>query len=112
MTKLSVLDLCPINEGSTASDALANSADLALHAEQWGYERFWLAEHHNMPGIGSAATAVVIGHVAAATSRIRVGAGGVMLPPQVARGRANVTTEDLSSMRSAKRQKPTSAAPK
>ena len=60
MTKLSVLDLCPINEGSTASDALANSADLALHAEQWGYERFWLAEHHNMPGIGSAATAVVI----------------------------------------------------
>lgn len=80
MTTLSVLDLCPINEGSTASDALANSADLALHAEQWGYERFWLAEHHNMPGIGSAATAVVIGHVAAATSRIRVGAGGVMLP--------------------------------
>lgn len=80
MTALSVLDLCPICEGETASHALENSADLARHTEQLGYKRFWLAEHHNMPGIASAATAVVIAHVAAATTTIRVGAGGVMLP--------------------------------
>ncbi|MGE0409661.1 MAG: LLM class flavin-dependent oxidoreductase [Amphiplicatus sp.] len=80
MIPLSVLDLCPIVEGGDASRALANSLDLARHAERWGYRRFWLAEHHNMPGIASAATAVVIGHVAGGTSSIRVGAGGIMLP--------------------------------
>jgi luciferase family oxidoreductase group 1 len=77
---LSVLDLAPIVEGSDASQALRNSRDLARHAERWGYRRFWLAEHHNMPGIASAATSVAIAHVAAGTSRIRVGAGGIMLP--------------------------------
>jgi luciferase family oxidoreductase group 1 len=77
---LSVLDLAPIAEGGAAAQALANSLDLARHAERWGYRRFWLAEHHGMPGIASAATAVVIGHVAAGTSTIRVGAGGIMLP--------------------------------
>jgi luciferase family oxidoreductase group 1 len=76
----SILDLAPIIEGGDASLAFRNSVDLARHAEQWGYHRFWLAEHHNMRGIASAATSVVIGHVAGATSRIRVGAGGVMLP--------------------------------
>ncbi|MFO1141619.1 MAG: LLM class flavin-dependent oxidoreductase [Amaricoccus sp.] len=80
MTAFSVLDLAPIPEGGTATAALANTLDLARHAEAWGYKRFWLAEHHNMPGIASAATAVVIGRVAAATSTIRVGAGGIMLP--------------------------------
>lgn len=80
MTPLSVLDLSPITEGSTAADALANSLDLAQHAERWGFRRFWLAEHHNMKGIASAATAVAIGHVATGTSTIRVGSGGVMLP--------------------------------
>lgn len=75
----SVLDLCPILRGGTAGEALQRSADLARHAEAWGYRRFWLAEHHNMPGIASAATAVVIGHVAAATKSLRVGAGGIML---------------------------------
>ena len=80
MIPFSVLDLCPVLEGADASTAFANSLDLARHAESWGYHRFWLAEHHNMPGIASAATAVVIGHVAAGTRRIRVGAGGVMLP--------------------------------
>ena len=77
---LSVLDLAPIVEGSTPGEALANSLDLARHAERRGYRRFWLAEHHNALGIASAATAVVIAHVAAGTSRIRVGAGGIMLP--------------------------------
>jgi luciferase family oxidoreductase group 1 len=77
---ISVLDLAPIREGCSAAVALQNSLDLARHAERWGYTRFWLAEHHNIPGIASAATAVVIGHVAGGTSRIRVGAGGVMLP--------------------------------
>ncbi len=80
MTPLSVLDLSPIVEGSDAAQSLRNSLDLARHAERWGYRRYWLAEHHNMPGIASAATAVVIGHVAAGTSTIRVGAGGIMLP--------------------------------
>src|SRR5687768_1655059 len=80
MVPLSVLDLAPICEGSDASRALANSLDLARHVEQWGYHRFWLAEHHNMPGIASAATAVVIAHVAGGTRSIRVGAGGIMLP--------------------------------
>ncbi len=77
---LSVLDLAPIVEGATASDALRNSLDLAQHVERWGYNRFWLAEHHNAIGIASAATSVVIAHVAAGTKTIRVGAGGIMLP--------------------------------
>ena len=76
----SLLDLTPVCEGATPAQAFANSLDLARHAEALGYTRYWLAEHHNMPGIASAATAVLIGHVAAGTSRIRVGAGGVMLP--------------------------------
>ncbi len=77
---ISILDVAPIVEGGTPGDALRNSLDLAQHAERWGYRRFWLAEHHNLSGIASAATAVVIAHVAAGTSWIRVGAGGVMLP--------------------------------
>ena len=77
---LSVLDLSPIVEGNDARQALLNTMDLARHAEVWGYTRYWLAEHHNMTGIASAATAVVIGQVAQATATIRVGAGGVMLP--------------------------------
>ena len=80
MIPLSLLDLAPIVEGSTASAALRNTLELAQHAERWGYHRYWLAEHHNMPGIASAATSVVIAHVAGGTSTIRVGAGGVMLP--------------------------------
>jgi luciferase family oxidoreductase group 1 len=76
----SVLDLSPIVEGGDAAQALRNTQDLARHAERWGYHRFWLAEHHNMPGIASAATAVVIGAVGAVTTSIRVGAGGIMLP--------------------------------
>ncbi len=80
MIPFSVLDLCPVFEGATAADALRNSLDLARHTEQRGYQRFWLAEHHGMPGVASAATAVVIGHIAAGTSTIRVGAGGIMLP--------------------------------
>ena len=80
MTRFSVLDLSPVPEGSSTADALRNTATLAQAAERAGYHRYWLAEHHNMPGIASAATAVVIGQVAAATSTIRVGAGGIMLP--------------------------------
>jgi len=80
MPPLSVLDLAFVVEGATAAIALKNSLDLAQHAEQWGYRRFWLAEHHNMVGIASAATAVVIAYVAAGTKAIRVGAGGIMLP--------------------------------
>jgi luciferase family oxidoreductase group 1 len=80
MIPFSVLDLSPIPEGGDAADALRNTLDLARHAEALGYRRYWLAEHHNMPGIASAATAVVIGHVVAGTSTIRVGAGGIMLP--------------------------------
>ncbi|HEX4340891.1 MAG TPA: LLM class flavin-dependent oxidoreductase [Polyangiaceae bacterium] len=80
MVPVSLLDLSPITEGADASASFRNSVDLARHAEEWGYTRYWLAEHHNMPGIASAATAVVIGHVAGATRKIRVGAGGVMLP--------------------------------
>jgi luciferase family oxidoreductase group 1 len=77
---LSVLDLSPIIEGGDAALALKNSLDLARHAERWGYRRYWVAEHHNMPGIASAATSVVIGHIAGGTRAIRVGAGGIMLP--------------------------------
>ncbi|CAM9890911.1 unnamed protein product [Discosporangium mesarthrocarpum] len=80
MVNLSFLDLAYIGEGFTPADALANARDLAQHAEAAGYTRFWLAEHHNLAGIASAATAVCIGHVAAGTSTIRVGAGGIMLP--------------------------------
>jgi luciferase family oxidoreductase group 1 len=76
----SLLDLAPVPEGLDAAQALANTGDLAQHAERWGYHRYWMAEHHNMPGIASAATAVLIGHVAGLTRRIRVGAGGIMLP--------------------------------
>jgi luciferase family oxidoreductase group 1 len=79
-TPISVLDLSPIVQGSTPSESLRNTLDLARNAENWGYTRFWLAEHHNMPGIASSATSVVIGHVAAGTSKIRVGSGGIMLP--------------------------------
>ena len=78
--RLSVLDLSPITEGSDAATALRNSLDLAQHAERLGYHRFWIAEHHNMPGIASAATVIVIAQVAAATKTMRVGAGGIMLP--------------------------------
>ena len=78
--KYSILDLCPVPDGSTAADAMRNSADLAQHAESLGYYRYWMAEHHNMPGIASAATSVLLGHVAGKTKTIRVGAGGVMLP--------------------------------
>jgi luciferase family oxidoreductase group 1 len=80
MVPFSILDLAPIVRGGDAAEALRNSADAARHAEQWGFTRYWLAEHHNMPGIASAATAVVIAHIAAATRTLRVGAGGIMLP--------------------------------
>jgi luciferase family oxidoreductase group 1 len=76
----SILDLSPIIQGSSAAESFRNTLDLARHGERWGYQRYWLAEHHGMPGIASAATAVLIGHVAAGTSTIRVGAGGIMLP--------------------------------
>ncbi|MEM5503139.1 LLM class flavin-dependent oxidoreductase [Ahrensia kielensis] len=80
MNKFSLLDLSPVPEGKSAADALANTVELAKAAEAAGYHRFWLAEHHNMPGIASAATAIVIGHVAGATKTMRIGAGGIMLP--------------------------------
>jgi luciferase family oxidoreductase group 1 len=80
MQNYSLLDLSPIPEGGSAADALANTVDLARAAERSGYHRYWLAEHHNMPGIASAATAIVIAQVAAATRTMRVGAGGIMLP--------------------------------
>jgi luciferase family oxidoreductase group 1 len=78
--RLSVLDLAPITDGSTAAAALQNSVDLARQAERLGYQRYWIAEHHNMPGIASAATVIVIAHIANATKTIRIGAGGIMLP--------------------------------
>ncbi|MDB5642563.1 MAG: alkane 1-monooxygenase [Hyphomicrobiales bacterium] len=80
MTKISILDLVRVRTGSDARRALDDSRDLAAKAEHWGYNRFWVAEHHNMPGIASAATSLVVAHIAAGTSRIRVGAGGIMLP--------------------------------
>jgi luciferase family oxidoreductase group 1 len=80
MIPLSILDLSPVAEGSDPGQALRNSRDLAAHAERWGYRRFWMAEHHNMPGVASAATAVALCYVAEATSTIRIGAGGIMLP--------------------------------
>ncbi|MCY8234594.1 LLM class flavin-dependent oxidoreductase [Priestia endophytica] len=78
--KFSVLDLAPVNEGSTPADAFRNSLDLAQHAEEWGFNRYWVAEHHNMPGIASSATSVVIGYLAGGTKTIRLGSGGIMLP--------------------------------
>ena len=80
MVALSILDLSPIPEGADAAQAFGNTVELARHVERLGFRRYWLAEHHNMAGIGSAATAVLIGHVAGATATIRVGAGGIMLP--------------------------------
>ena len=80
MIPFSVLDLSPILQGSDAAQSFRNTLDLAQHAERWGYQRYWLAEHHGMPGIASAATSVLIGHVAGGTHSIRVGAGGIMLP--------------------------------
>src|SRR5437868_5186641 len=79
-TPYSVLDLSPIRQGGSPAESFRNSLDLARHAERWGYKRFWVAEHHNLPGVASAATSVVIAHVAGGTSTIRVGAGGIMLP--------------------------------
>ena len=76
----SVLDLSPIRQGGSAAESFKNSLDLARHAEEWGYKRIWVAEHHNLAGVASAATAVLIGHIAGGTSTIRVGAGGIMLP--------------------------------
>lgn len=80
MIPLSILDLAPIAEGGSAAQALHNARDLAQHAERWGYKRFWMAEHHSMPGIASAATAVALAHVGEGTATIRIGAGGIMLP--------------------------------
>jgi luciferase family oxidoreductase group 1 len=80
MIPISILDLCPVPKGSDPSVALGNTLELAQLADRLGYERYWLAEHHNMPGIASAATSVLIGHVAGGTRRIRVGSGGIMLP--------------------------------
>jgi luciferase family oxidoreductase group 1 len=80
MVPLSILDLAPIVRGGDAAQALRNALDLGQHAEGWGYRRIWFAEHHNMPGVASAATSIVIAHVAAGTRKIRVGAGGIMLP--------------------------------
>ena len=75
---LSVLDLAPVNEGSTPVQSFINSVDLAQHTEKWGFNRYWLAEHHNMPGIASSATSVIIGHIAEKTNHMRIGAGGVL----------------------------------
>lgn len=76
----SILDLVPVAAGNTVRQSLHNALDLARHAEQWGYNRYWLAEHHNMTGVASAATSVVIGYIAGGTQTIRVGSGGIMLP--------------------------------
>jgi len=80
MTLYSLLDLAPIVQGGTVADSFRCTLDLAQHAERWGYHRYWLAEHHNIPGIASAATSVLIGHVAGGTKTMRVGSGGIMLP--------------------------------
>ncbi len=80
MIPFSVLDLSPIVQGGDAAQSFRHTLDLAQHAEQWGYQRYWLAEHHGMPGIASAATSILMAHVAGGTNRIRVGAGGIMLP--------------------------------
>src|ERR671914_813273 len=83
-TFFSVLDLAPVKAGGTIAETFRETLDLARHAEAWGYRRYWLAEHHNMPGIASAATSVLVGHVAGGTESIRVGSGGVMLPNHAA----------------------------
>ena len=80
MVELAVLDLVPVSEGNAPADALRNARDLAQHVEAWGYKRYWVAEHHNMVGIASAATSVVISFNAGNTSTIRVGAGGIAAP--------------------------------
>src|SRR6202162_3168376 len=80
MVPVSVLDLSPITQGGSAAPWLKNTLDIGRHAELWVYRRYWLAEHHNLPAVASAATSVVIAHVAGGTSTIRVGAGGIMLP--------------------------------
>jgi luciferase family oxidoreductase group 1 len=80
MYPVSILDLVPVNQGNTATDALHASLDVARHAEQWGYRRYWVAEHHSMPNIASSATAVIIGYLASGTEQIRIGSGGIMLP--------------------------------
>src|SRR4051812_6271594 len=80
MIPFSILDLCPITEGGSPAESFRNSLDLAQHAEAWGYRRFWLAEHHSLAGVGSAATSVLIAHIGAGTKTIRIGAGGIMLP--------------------------------
>ncbi len=82
--RFSILDLAPVQVGGTIAEAFRNTLDLAQHAEHWGFTRMWLAEHHNMPGIASAATSVLIGHVAGGTSTLRIGAGGIMLPNHAA----------------------------
>jgi luciferase family oxidoreductase group 1 len=79
-TKISVLDLAIVRDGGTASDTFKNSLDIAQHVEKWGYDRFWLAEHHNMPGIASSATSILIGYIASGTTTLRIGSGGIMLP--------------------------------
>src|SRR4051794_23102936 len=79
-TPYSVLDLAPIRRGGSAAESFRDSFDLARHAERWGYTRYWVAEHHNLPGVASAATSVLIGYLASGTATIRVGAGGIMLP--------------------------------
>ncbi len=78
--RLNILDLVPVVEHGTAAEAIESTVDIARHAEAWGYQRYWMAEHHNMGGVASSSTAVLIGHVADQTSTIRVGAGGIMLP--------------------------------
>ena len=80
MIPISILDLVPVRLGDTPTDALRNALDLIRHAEDWGYRRYWVAEHHNMVGVASSATSVVIGHLAGGTKTIRVGSGGIMLP--------------------------------
>lgn len=79
-TPLSILDLAYVNEGGTARESFLNSVDMAQHADKWGFNRYWFAEHHNMPGVASSATSVIIGHIASKTKDIRVGSGGIMLP--------------------------------
>src|SRR3546814_1610377 len=95
MTAFSVLDLVPVIEGSDIVAALANAADLAAHAERLGYKRYWVAEHPGLPGIGSAATSLVIAHTGAATSTIRLGAGGIMLPNHA---RSEEHTSEIQSL--------------
>ena len=77
---VSILDLSPIRQGADATNAFQNSLNLAQHAERWGYQRYWVAEHHNMPGIASSATSVLLAHLGAGTTRIKLGSGGIMLP--------------------------------